>query len=440
MTDGALDSLRTALQGAPGNTLLRLALIRRLLDASEQSEALALALDLTPGDVDKPGDRAVISGLLRSAGLSDLADAWAADRPTKGAAGEDATPVTPPSEDTGTEKTATPDAAPNESGAAPDQTTRPGGRVLRLVGGREVEDGDVPDLPDPQPDQTLTFTDVGGLDEVKKDIHRRIILPFAQPNLVQRFRKRVGGGVLVYGPPGCGKTLLARATAGECGARFVAAHLSEVLDPYIGGSEQRLSHVFRTARGATPAVLFFDEIEALGAKRSTSTSSHIAQLASHFLSEMDGVQTSNDGVLILAATNAPWAMDAAFLRPGRFDRLFFVPPPDRAAREQIFRLELTDRLIADGIDAAALAAATSGRSGADVRAVVERASDAAIDATLEAGEEVPISHRMLMDAIADTRSTVAEWLTTARNHATYSNEGGRYDEILAFLDRHGRRR
>lgn len=412
----------------PGNTLLRLTLVRRLLDASEQSEALALALDLEPADVPKAGDRKLLAELLSQAGLPDLAATWADDKNDDDAGATDQ-PVTLPS----SEEIA-------EGDASTDNSTQSGGRVLRLVGGRDAEDGDIKHLPDTPLDTAITFTDVGGLDDVKKDIHRRIILPFAQPNLVQRFRKRAGGGVLVYGPPGCGKTLLARATAGECGAKFVAAHLSEVLDPYIGGSEQRLSQIFQTARGTTPAVLFFDEIEALGAKRSTSTSSHIAQLASHFLSEMDGVGDANDGVLILAATNAPWAMDAAFLRPGRFDRLFFVPPPDRTARDQIFRLELTDRLIEESIDIGALAAATSGRSGADIRAVVERASDAAIDATLEQGTEVPISQRMLLDAIDDTRSTVSEWLTTARNHATYSNEGGRYDEILAFLDRHGRRR
>jgi len=417
VTDSQLERLRATLAAAPDNVLLRLGLIRRLIDLGEEAEALSLALDLDPAAVTGASDRRVVAALFNRAGLADRAEALeaedAGDAPSDGQpANEDATGGQPPSD----------------------------GRVLRLVGGQDAGDADIAALPDVEIEPATTFADVGGLEDVKKDIHRRIILPFAQPSLIRRFRKRAGGGVLVYGPPGCGKTLLARATAGECGAKFVTAHLSEVLDPYIGRSEQRLSEIFRTARGATPSVLFFDEIEALGAKRSTSTSSHIAQLASHFLSEMDGVDKSNDGVLILAATNAPWAMDAAFLRPGRFDRLFFVPPPDRAARRQIFDLELDGRLAVGNIDTGALAAATSGRSGADVRAIVEIAADAAIDATLEAGQEVPISQAMLSAAVSQTRSTVAEWLTTARNHATYSNEGGRYDEILRFLEMNGRRR
>ena len=429
MTDKALETLRAALKATPGNMLLRMALIRRLLDAAQESEALALALDVRPEDISDAGDRRLVAELLSKAGLADIAIEWEITPDTS-----DATVPLPGQAAMAPDDRADGEEAPQETEQSSD------GRVLRLVGGRDTDERDVPDLPDVPLADSITFADVGGLDEVKKDIHRRIILPFAQPNLVQRFRKRTGGGVMVYGPPGCGKTLLARATAGECGAKFVAAHLSEILDPYIGGSEQRLSGIFQNARSTTPSVLFFDEIEALGAKRSTSTSSHIAQLASHFLSEMDGVDSANQGVLILAATNAPWAMDAAFLRPGRFDRMFFVPPPDRIARAQIFQLELADRLIETGINTDALAAATSGRSGADIRAIVERASDAAIDATLEQGREVPVSGRMLTDAIQATRSTVAEWLTTARNHATYSNEGGRYDEILAFLDRHGKSR
>ena len=422
MSENEVERLRQLLKQAPDNTLLKVGLVRRLVGLSEDGEALALALELDLDAVRATSDRRILAGLFRRAGLLEQAEALNDDA------------VSMLEEEPDFER---PNTVIDDKGGESD---RPRGRVLRLVGGQDASDTAAGAEPEVTLEKSVTFADVGGLDDVKKDIHRRIILPFAQPSLVQRFRKRTGGGVLVYGPPGCGKTLLARATAGECGAKFVTAHLSEVLDPYIGGSEQRLTRIFESARSSTPSVLFFDEIEALGARRSTSTSSHIAQLASHFLSEMDGVDAANDGVLVLAATNAPWAMDAAFLRPGRFDRMFFVPPPDRAARRQIFELELAERLLADGIDLDALAAATSGRSGADIRAVVERASDAAIDATLEAGEEQPITQAMLMDAVGQTRSTVAEWLTTARNHATYSNEGGRYAEILAFLDRHGRRR
>lgn len=407
-----LDALIGALDAAPGNVFLRLVAIRRCAAEGQGSRALALALDLSPGEVEEASDRDLIAQLLRRAGLEAQAAAFAA------------APASPPP------------AEPPAPAPAPER----GARVLRLVGGADATDqGQVVSLPEP-PEAPVTFADVGGLDEVKKDISRRIVLPFREPGIVARFRKRSGGGVLMYGPPGCGKTLLARATAGECQARFHPVAISDVLDPYIGASEQRLSQVFATARSETPAVLFFDEIDALGAKRSQSTSSHVTQLASHFLNEMDGVGARNAGVLVLAATNAPWLMDPAFLRPGRFDRLFFVPPPDRAARQAIFDLELQGRALAADIDPGALAAATSGFSGADVRAVVERASDAAIDATLDAGAEMPITQGMLMRAAKDTRSSVNDWLATARNYATYSNESGRYDDILKFLEQHAGRK
>ncbi len=424
MVENEVERLRGLLERAPHNLLLRVALIRRLVAMDEEAEALSLALEVDLSAVKGASDRRVLGNLFERAGLNEQAEQLNDDAHSM----LDEEPEFEP-----------PNSITDDVDTADDSNISKK-RILKLVGGKDAPDEQITTLPDEPPEPAFTFADVGGLDDVKKDIHRRIVLPFAQPSLVQRFRKRTGGGVLVYGPPGCGKTLLARATAGECGARFITAHLSEVLDPYIGGSEQRLSRIFQSARSETPSVLFLDEIEALGAKRSTSTSSHIAQLASHFLSEMDGVDANNDGMLILAATNAPWAMDGAFLRPGRFDRMFFVPPPDRAARAKIFDLELNGRLIDDAIDTDALAATTSGRSGADLRAIVERASDAAIDATLAAGEPQPITQAMLSAATAQTRSTVAEWLTTARNHATYSNEGGRYDEILTFLERNGKRR
>lgn len=285
--------------------------------------------------------------------------------------------------------------------------------------------------------KTTNFSDVVGLTKIKKQIHKKIILPFQKPSLFQRFRKKVGGGVLLYGPPGCGKTLLARATAGECNASFYNIEISDVLDMYIGESENKLHAIFERARADTPCVLFFDELEALAGKREHSRGNG-ANIVSQFLTELDGFNQNNHGVLVLASTNVPWSIDSAFLRPGRFDRLFFVPPPDKEARSHILDYYLKDRPTESKIDTAAIAAKTPGFSGADLENLIDAAADEAIDETLDAGREVDISYQHLKTALTDSRATTTEWLTTARNYARYANEGGRYDDVLEFLNKNGR--
>jgi transitional endoplasmic reticulum ATPase len=290
-----------------------------------------------------------------------------------------------------------------------------------------------------QPEQgRVTFAEVGGLDEIKKQIRRRILTPFQKPTLFQRFAKKAGGGVLLYGPPGCGKTLLARATAGECGATFFNVAVSDVLDMYIGESERKLRALFDQARRCKPAVLFFDEVEALGGKRQYSREATSAKLVSQFLSELDGFAQDNAGVLILAATNVPWAVDPAFRRPGRFDRVLFVPPPDQAARRDILAGLLAKRPTSGTIDLDFIARNTSGFSGADIADVIETATDEAIEASIDRGEEVPLDDALLKAALKQAKPTTLEWLSTARNYARYANEGGQYDEVLEFLKAFGK--
>ncbi|HSC07758.1 MAG TPA: AAA family ATPase [Steroidobacteraceae bacterium] len=288
--------------------------------------------------------------------------------------------------------------------------------------------------------ERVTFADVGGLDEIKKQIHRRIILPFQKPSLFQRFRRKAGGGILLYGPPGCGKTLIARATAGECGARFYNVAVSDILDMYIGESERKLHELFEQARRSAPAVLFFDEVEALGGKRQYSREATSSKLVSQFLSELDGFAQNNQNVLVMAATNVPWAVDPAFRRPGRFDRVMFVPPPDRGARESILARLLHERPTAGALPVREIADLTSGFSGADLRDLVDTAVDEAIEASIDSGRECPVTMDHLRAALKETKSTTTEWLTTARNYARYANEGGQYDEVLEFLEQHGGRR
>lgn len=286
--------------------------------------------------------------------------------------------------------------------------------------------------------ERVTFTDIGGLDDIKEQIRRKIILPFQKPGLFQRFKKRAGGGILLYGPPGCGKTLVARATAGECNAKFHSIAIADILDMYIGESERKLQAVFERARQSTPCVLFFDEIEALGGKRQYSREATSAKVVSQFLAEMDGFAQNNAGVLVLGATNVPWAVDSAFRRPGRFDRVQFVPPPDRSARQAILALLLDGRPVAPGIDTEYLAQNTSGFSGADLRNLVETSVEEAIQRSIIEGREMPIMQDDLRTALKEVKPTTLEWLTTARNYARYANEAGQYDDVLAFLERNAK--
>ena len=182
----------------------------------------------------------------------------------------------------------------------------------------------------------------------------------------------------------------------------------------------------------------FDEIEAVGAKRQYSREGASAKVVSQFLSEMDGFAQDNEGVLILGATNIPWALDPAFRRPGRFDRIFFVPPPDRDGRDAILQLELEGRPVKQPVDTAFIAKHSGGFSGADLKNIIETASDFAIEASLEKGDEVPIDSGHLKEALNMASETTTEWLTTAKNYARYANDGGQYNAVLEFLQKHGK--
>ncbi len=278
----------------------------------------------------------------------------------------------------------------------------------------------------------ITFENVGGMDAVKEQIRVKIIYPLTHAEMFAAYGKKVGGGILLYGPPGCGKTFIARATAGEVKADFLSIGINDVLDMWMGNSERNLHQVFEEARRNRPCVLFFDEVDALGASRSDMRQSAGRHLVNQFLAEMDGVESDNQGVLILGATNAPWHVDGAFRRPGRFDRVLFVPPPDAMAREQILQLLLKDKPT-DKIDLRKVASKTVDYSGADLMAVVELSIEEKLHEAIRTGRPAPLSTNDLLHALKQIRPTTGEWFATARNHALYANQGGTYDEILKYL-------
>ena len=278
----------------------------------------------------------------------------------------------------------------------------------------------------------IRFDDVGGMDKVKEDIRMKIIHPLKNPELFAAYGKKAGGGVMLYGPPGCGKTLLARATAGEINASFFSVGLHHVLDMYIGESEQKLHKIFELARKAAPSVLFFDEIDALAADRRDMRQSSGRGLINQFLEELDGSRTSNEGVLILGATNAPWHVDGAFMRPGRFDRLIFVPPPDAPAREEIAKIHGRGKPLVD-FDPAAIAKRTDGFSGADLMAVFDLATERALGEAMRRGTMVPVSGKMLLDAGKEVKPSTRKWFESAKNYALYANQSGFYDDVLVYM-------
>jgi SpoVK/Ycf46/Vps4 family AAA+-type ATPase len=278
----------------------------------------------------------------------------------------------------------------------------------------------------------VTFADVGGMDAVKEEIRMKILYPLKNPDLFKAYGKKAGGGVLLYGPPGCGKTLISRATAGEIDANFLAIGIHQILDLYIGESEKNLHRLFEMARDNAPAILFFDEVDALAADRRDLRKSAGRTLINQFLAEMDGNVAGNDGLLVLGATNAPWHIDPAFRRPGRFDRILFVPPPDEPARAAILDVLARGKPLAD-FNARDLAQKTKDFSGADLKAIFDQAVERSLSEAMKRGQVVPITQKDLVAVAKSLKPSTKAWFESAKNYALYSNQGGFYNDVLAFL-------
>ncbi|CAN5253873.1 ATP-binding protein [soil metagenome] len=279
---------------------------------------------------------------------------------------------------------------------------------------------------------SLRFSDVGGMEKVKEEISIKIIQPLKNPELYKAFGKKSGGGILLYGPPGCGKTFIAKATAGEIDAKFISIGLHDILDMWIGNSEKNLHEIFELARRNKPCVLFFDEVDAMGASRIDLKQSAMRHVINQFLAELDGVSSDNEGVLVLAATNAPWSVDAAFRRPGRFDRIIFVAPPDEAARVNMLQTMLQSKPVGE-VDVKKIAAATTDYSGADLNAVIDIAVEEKLRESMSKGSIQVLTTNNLLAAVKQHKPTTSEWFASARNYALYSNESGLYDDILKYL-------
>jgi SpoVK/Ycf46/Vps4 family AAA+-type ATPase len=282
------------------------------------------------------------------------------------------------------------------------------------------------------PEDSVRFSSIVGMEALKETIRLQIVEPFLHPGLFARFRKRAGGGILLYGPPGCGKTMIARAIANECRTSFVAVGISDVLNMWLGESERNLAAMFEKARSQKPSVLFFDELDALAYSRSKASSASTRTVVNEFLAQLDGFGRDNTEVLILAATNMPWDVDPAMKRPGRFARQIFVPPPDAPARTRMLEIRLTG-VPHEIDDFASLAVLTEHCSGADLDGLVELAKEHALRRTLATGREHPIGRADLEAAARETTPSTLEWLRTVRNLVRYAGSDPSYREVEAYL-------
>lgn len=447
MSDALFASLFAALDVDPANLPLRLQVAQLLHERGWHEEAVtqaATALAQHPGDAEAL-DLLTRAGTALRAGTAgpeqrvrDDAPVAPADTPQGGVRPSDAPGGGDrPAEDAPTGAARATDApAPGKEGefdwhraeSELGESAVPAPWSAPTVGGAEVA---------PVLDEhggRVTLADVGGLDAVKQRLRESFLEPMRHPELAAAFGKSLRGGLVLYGPPGCGKTFMARAIAGELGARFLTTDLADLLGSHFGETEKNLHALFEQARSLTPAVLFLDEIDAIGAKRSGIGTgwSGMRAMVDQLLMELDSLGSDNDGLFVLAATNSPWDVDPALLRPGRLDRTLLVLPPDAPARDAILRMHLSRRPIA-GIDLGELVHATDGFSGADLEHLVASAAEQAMLRSISAGSVQPIGMPDLRHVLREVRPSTGAWFAGAKNVVTFANSDGRYDDLADHL-------
>ncbi len=281
----------------------------------------------------------------------------------------------------------------------------------------------------------VRLADVAGMADVKQQLELSLLGPIRNPELMKAYKVSARGGLLLYGPPGCGKTFIAKAVSGELEASFYHVGIADVLHRYFGDTERSIRAVFDTARRNAPCVLFFDEVDALGHRRSAlSGTSGMRTAVNSLLEELDSATSSNDGVYVLGATNAPWDVDSALRRPGRFDRMIFVGLPDAEARAGIVRFHLRDRPVA-GIDPASIARRTEGFSGADIAHICDSATQLAMADSMRTRQVRPVTMADVDAAAAQIRPSAGPWFEVARNVVEFANNDGTYDDLAKYMRR-----
>ena len=280
-----------------------------------------------------------------------------------------------------------------------------------LEGAQAVSTGaQTPEAFKPEIPET-NFSNVAGMDELKERLKFSIIEPLKNPELAKKYKQRVGGGIILYGPPGCGKSFITRALAGETKLKMINIKVSDILDKWIGNSEKNIHAAFETARKNAPCILFLDEFDGLGWRRIEAEHSWERSMIAQLLVEIDQIDKKNENIVVIGATNAPWFIDDALKRSGRFGKLVYVTPPDKTAREALFKMYLKD-IPVEKINYKKFAEQTWDFSCADVQSVCETAAEAAYAKSLKAGKEVPVSNDLIKEAVDKERSDLTEWFTS----------------------------
>jgi len=329
-------------------------------------------------------------------------------------------------------------SAPSGSDAAPVPSPAPVPAPVPAADDPTVDDLDQPGLWDTER-PAITLADVAGLAEVKQHLESTFLAPLRNPEFAAAFGQKPGGSLLMYGPPGCGKTFIAKAIAGDLGASFIHVTLADLLGAWLGDSERAIQSVFKDARAAAPCVIFFDEFDALGGRRTSGGGSHsMRTIVTQLLEELDGVESRNDGVYFLAATNRPWDIDPALRRPGRIDKTVLVLPPDAVARAGILQGDLEGRPT-DGVDVVTVAAATEGFSGADIAQVAKIALQQSLTASMNAGAIVPVTTQALLDAAAGLIPSTTSWFDQIAPVLEYGIDDGTFDQLRTYRVKRGMR-
>ncbi len=453
-----LASLRKAVEAMPDDVPLRVHLATLLMRAGQRDEAIrhvGAVLQRDPGNGEALALLQQPSAPHDGPGAPGQAVSPETDRPPAAPGGLDEGPGAPRGQDeghgipggqneggggSGGQNGPAGTRPPGRAGLAPDFDWSQAESELRdvlppmFVGGDESETEAPAEAVDSFDAErsTLKLADVAGMTQVKERLEAAFLAPMRNPELRKLYGKNLRGGLLLYGPPGCGKTFIARAVAGELGARFMTVLFADIIDMFVGQSERNIHELFEIARRNAPCVLFLDEVDAIGQKRSQLRNTPMRSAVNQLLLELDDVDGGNDGVFLLAATNHPWDVDSALRRPGRFDRTLLVLPPDGTAREAVFRYHLRERPVA-GVNLARLAKLTDGYSGADIAHICETASERALMDSIHRGEARMIGQPDLEGSIAEVKPSLGAWFDTARNVALFANEGGAYDDLADYL-------